>query len=65
MLSPLLNRWMFDHRGRADMALPLRIRFTPESGHRPVVLECPLSANSGHQPASFDYFIDDGQLCRL
>jgi hypothetical protein len=24
------------------------VRFTPNSGHRVAVLECPLSANSGH-----------------
>ena len=30
------------------------VRFTPESGHCAVVLECPLSANSGHRGSLYD-----------
>ena len=40
-----------DVRFVADMATSQRDgRFTPNSGHCVVSFECPLSANSGHEP---------------
>ena len=33
------------------------VRFTPESGHSRLSLECPLSAKSGHRAASLDYVV--------
>jgi len=30
-------------------ATVFNVRFTPESGHSPVALQCPVSANSGHR----------------
>ena len=32
----------------ASKAQQVDVRFTPESGHPAMILECPLSANSGH-----------------
>jgi hypothetical protein len=45
---------------KADIGLAsVDVRFTPNSGHCWVRLGCPLSANSGHGPVSFDYLIRD------
>ena len=40
------------------------VRFTPKSGHRNSVVECPLCAKSGHRAALFDHFVGDGKNAR-
>src|SRR5262249_37384605 len=39
----------------------LNVRFTPESGHRPSTLGCPLCAKSRHPPTLFNNLINAGK----
>jgi hypothetical protein len=40
---------------KADIgALPINVRFTPESGHWLSVSTCPLCAKGGHEEADLD-----------